>query len=87
MFKYKNVSENELMIPGVGLVEAGGEISSAEELSNANLQPMGTEEPTVAPAPAAPAATPVAPVPAPVAPAAPVASVPVTPTPTQEGAK
>jgi hypothetical protein len=38
MPKYKNVSGQKLVIPGVGEVEPGGVIESDSELHNGNLQ-------------------------------------------------
>lgn len=37
-YKYKNKSGQSLMIPGVGVVAADGEINSATPLENANLE-------------------------------------------------
>lgn len=37
-FKYRNTSENELIIPNVGVVKAKGEITSDIPLENPNLE-------------------------------------------------
>jgi hypothetical protein len=74
--KYRNVSQNELLIPEVGIVGAGQEIESSIELNNIALELVG-EAKEVAPV-ETPVAAPVAPAaaiaPAPVAPVAPVAA-------------
>lgn len=44
MPKYKNVSDQKLVIPGVGEVESGAEIESATELHNSNLELVGAAQ-------------------------------------------
>jgi hypothetical protein len=36
--RYKNISTKEMTIPGIGVVEAGGEIETKQEISNPNFQ-------------------------------------------------
>ena len=37
-FTYENTSEQDITLPGVGLVKAGATIHSAYEINNANLR-------------------------------------------------
>jgi hypothetical protein len=75
--KYRNISQNDLVIPDLGIVLAGKEIESPFEINNASLE-LVSEAPKVVEAPAvstAPVVAPVvAPAPAPVAPVETVAA-------------
>jgi hypothetical protein len=77
--KYRNISQNDLVIPDLGIALAGKEIESPFEINNISLElvseePKVVEAPAVSTAPVAPVVAPVvAPAPAPVvAPVAPV---------------
>jgi hypothetical protein len=41
MPKYKNISEQDLELPGVGVVKAGGVITQPEGFNNANFEKVG----------------------------------------------
>lgn len=43
-FKYKNISDNDLMIPNFGLVKAGATIVTDEEIENPNLESETKED-------------------------------------------
>jgi len=45
-FKYKNVTDNELTIPNVGVVKAGEFITTDEPIENPNLELEVKEEKT-----------------------------------------
>ena len=38
MAKYKNITDQELIIVGIGVVEAGGEIETDQEINSQNLE-------------------------------------------------
>lgn len=43
-YRYKNVSDDKLYLPGVGVVESGKEIELDFELNNANFLKVGEEK-------------------------------------------
>lgn len=44
MYKYRNTSEQALVIPNVGIVDGKGEIESAVFIENPNLELMGNND-------------------------------------------
>lgn len=55
---YRNTSENELMIPNVGVVKAGETMKSEFKLENPNLKEVTEPAPEPATPPIVPVATP-----------------------------
>lgn len=48
MYQYKNNSEYDLVIPGIGMVAKGGTIESETEINNPNLEMVEANAPSVA---------------------------------------
>lgn len=85
MYTYKNTSDQDLVLVGIGEVEAGGELKSAVVIENSSLKLVDAPEQSTVqqPEPEAVEATPVTETPAPAIPKVQV-TVP-DPTPNEEG--
>ncbi|MFI2837541.1 hypothetical protein [Mycolicibacterium sp. PDY-3] len=44
VYRYKNVTDHELLIPGVGIVGAAKIIESEEPVDNPNLEPVSDKK-------------------------------------------
>ena len=80
MYEYQNATDQDLVLPEIGVVKAGGTITSGAPIENPNLKLLkgATTDVPAASAPAATSPTPAAdPTPAPVQAATPAPAAPV----------